>query len=97
MPTANAEAMIRSGLSPANSWSIAASSAPTSASAGSRTSSRNTLNCRSALMMSISILVYSSPAAPVGTTKSTGLRAPVVESSVRATTSTLLATSTPEM
>ena len=55
MPIANAAVMIRSGLSPAKSWSSPASSSPTSASAGSRTSSRNTVNCFSGLTISISI------------------------------------------
>ena len=57
IPTALAAPMIRSGFSPANNWAIAASSDPTSASAGSRTSSRNTWNWNSGLMISIGILV----------------------------------------
>ena len=45
VPVANDAAMMRSGLSPANSCSRPASSSPTSASAGSRTSSKNSVNC----------------------------------------------------
>ncbi len=55
MPTALAAPMMRSGFRPAKSCAIAASSAPTSASDGSRTSSMNTWNWRSGLMSSISI------------------------------------------
>ena len=51
----NDAAMIRSGLSPANSCTSPPSSSPTSASAGSRTSSRNTWNCCSGLTISIGI------------------------------------------
>ena len=89
--------MMRSGFSPANSCAIAASSEPTSASAGSRTSSMNTWNCSSGLTISIAIGRASKPAASVGTTNRQGLSLPVRASSVRATTSTLSASSTPEM
>ena len=89
--------MIRSGLRPANSWTSPPSSSPTSASRGSRTSSMKTWNCFSGLTISIGIAVYSRPAASVGTTKRHGLSFPVLASSARATTSTLAASSTPEM
>ena len=72
MPTALAAPMMRSGFSPANSWAIAASSEPTSASAGSRTSSRNTWNWFSGLTSSMSILVQVNPGVSVGTTNSAG-------------------------
>ena len=45
IPVENAAAMIRSGFSPANSCTSPPSSSPTSASAGTRTSSKNTVNC----------------------------------------------------
>ena len=54
-------------------------------------------NCSSGLTHSIGIGCASKPAASVGTTNSTGLTLPVLASSVRATTSTLSASSTPEM
>lgn len=89
--------MMRSGLSPANSCAMAASSDPTSASAGSRTSSKNSWNWFSGLTISMSILVHVMPGVSVGTTNSAGLRLPVLWSSVRPTTSTACAWSTPEM
>ncbi len=89
--------MIRSGFSPANSWTSPPSSSPTSASAGSRTSSMKTWNWFSGLTSSIGITFASKPSASVGTTKRQGLRRPVLASSVRATTSTLSASSTPEI
>ena len=55
VPQANAAPMMRSGLSPANSCSMPASSLPTSASAGSRTSSKNRVNCFSGETMPMSI------------------------------------------
>ncbi len=57
----------------------------------------NTANCCSGLTISIGIAVASKPAASVGTTNRHGLSLPVFASSVRATTSTLSASSTPEM
>ena len=57
----------------------------------------NTWNCSSGLTISIGIGRASKPSASVGTTKSTGFSLPVLASSVRATTSTLSASSTPEM
>ena len=89
--------MIRSGLRPANSCAMPASSSPTSASAGSRTSSMKTLNCFSGLTISMSIGANSKPSASVGTTNRQGLSRPVRASSARATTSTAPASSTPEM
>ena len=58
-----------------------------------------TENCCSGLTISIGIGVYSKPSASVGTTNRQGLQPlPVLSaSSVRATTSTLAASSTPEM
>ena len=89
--------MIRSGLRPANSCTRPPSSSPTSASAGSRTSSRNTWNCSSGLTISIGMGVKLSPGASVGTTNRHGLSLPVLASSVRETTSTFFDSSTPEM
>jgi len=80
--------MIRSGFSPANNWAIAASSAPTRASAGSRTSSMNTWNWLSGMVSSIGIPVKVKPGASVGTMNNAGRRLPVLVSSVRPTTST---------
>ena len=57
----------------------------------------NTWNCFSGLTISTGMWVYSSPSASVGTTNSTGFTLPVFASSVRATTSTLSASSTPEI
>jgi hypothetical protein len=96
-PVENDAAMIRSGLRPAKSWTSPPSSSPTIASAGSRTSSRNTVNCCSGLTISIGIERASKPSASVGTTNSTGFTLPVLASSARATTSTWSASSTPEM
>jgi hypothetical protein len=73
MPTALAAPMIRSGFSPANSWAIAASSDPTSASDGNRTSSRNTWNWLSGMHSSMSIFVQLRPLASVGTMNNAGL------------------------
>src|SRR6476619_7317119 len=97
MPTALAAPMIRSGFRPANNWAIAASSEPTSASDGRRTSSRKTWNWFSGLTSSISILVHVNPGVSVGTMNNAGRRLPVLASSVRPTTSTACAWSTPEM
>ena len=90
MPTDPAAAMIRSGLSPANSCASAASSSPMSASAGSRTSSRKSRNCLSGIAMSMSMAVYSKPGVSVGNANSAGLSRPVLASSVRATMSIAL-------
>ena len=68
--------MTRSGLSPANSCAMPWSGCPTSASAGSRTSSRKTRNCRSGLTISIGIGWAVSPGASVGTTNSAGRSVP---------------------
>ncbi len=57
----------------------------------------NTVNCCSGLTISMAIGWYSKPSAPVGTTNRQGFSRPVRASSVRATTSTLSASSTPEM
>ena len=54
-PVEKDAAMIRSGFRPANSCTRPASSSPTSASAGSRTSSMKTWNCCSGLTISIGI------------------------------------------
>ena len=96
-PVENDAAMIRSGLRPAKSCTRPPSSSPTRASPGSRRSSMNTENCSSGLVHSIGIALASNPSASVGTTNSTGFTLPVLASSVRATTSTLSASSTPEM
>ena len=56
-----------------------------------------TVNCSSGLTISIGIDLYSKPGESVGTTNSTGFTLPVFASSARATTSTLSASSTPEM
>jgi hypothetical protein len=78
--------MMRSGFSPAKSWTRPASSEPTSASAGTRTSSKKSANCFSHATNSVSIFLYSNES--VGTTKSAGLSLPVRASAVRATTRT---------
>ena len=100
MPTALAAPMIRSGFSPANNCAIAASSEPTSASDGSRTSSMNSWNWLSGLTSSMSIFVQLKPGVSVGTMNSAGLSdsdlAPVLDWA-RPTTSTACAWSTPEM
>ena len=56
-----------------------------------------TVNCSSGLTISIGMDLYSKPGESVGTTNSTGFTLPVLASSARATTSTLSASSTPEM
>ena len=69
----------------------------TTASAGSRTSSKNSANCFSGPVISTGIGVRSKPGASVGTTTSAGCSVPVRASWDRATTSTACASSTPEM
>src|SRR6478752_447479 len=73
MPTALAAPMIRSGFSPANNCAIAASSEPTRALDGSRTSSMNSWNWLSGLTNSMSIFVQVKPGVSVGTMNSAGL------------------------
>ncbi len=97
MPVANAATMIRSGLSPANSCSRAASSSPTSASAGSLTSSKKSWNWRSGETISIGMARYSKPGVSRGTMNRAGLSLPVRASSVRATTITESHVSTADM
>ena len=87
--------MTRSGLSPANSCAMPWSGWPTSASAGSRTSSRKTWNCLSGLTISIGIRCAVSPGASVGTTNSAGRSVPLPLSASLPTTSSASAWSTP--
>ena len=94
-PSEYAAAITRSGFSPANSCAMPWSGCPTSASAGSRTSSRNSWNCLSGLMISIGIRCAVSPGASVGTTNSAGRSVPLPESASLPTTSTASAWSTP--
>jgi len=70
---------------------------PISPAAGTRTSSRNSWNWFSGETISISIFLYSSPGASVGTRNSAGLSLPSRESAVRATTRMWSHSSTPEM
>ena len=55
VPQAKEAPMMRSGLSPAKSWSMPASSLPISVSAGSRTSSKKSVNCFSGDVIPMSI------------------------------------------
>ncbi len=75
---------------------------PTSRSAGTSTSSKNSWNCFSGIVTSTGIGVRSRPGASVSTTKSdslarSGLDTSVSSVPVRATTSIVGASSTPEM
>lgn len=98
MPLEMQAAVIRSGLSPANTWRRPLPSSPISASGPTRTSSKNTVNWCSGCCSAAGIVCQVSPSVSVGTTNSdSGWRPFGPASGARVTTRTASASSMPEV
>ena len=97
MPTHRAAPVIRSGFSPWNTWRKPSPSVPTSRSAGTRTLSKNSVNCLSGIGTSTGSCCAVSPGASVSTRNSDICAVPLTEVPVRVTTRIASACSTPEM
>ena len=98
MPLLIAAAQTRSGFSPAKRWRMPSPSRPTMASAGTRTSSKNSVNCVSGTCNAVSIGVRVRPSASAGTMNSESRPRPRSSASpLRATTMMESTSSTAEV
>ena len=98
MPLAMAAVMMRSGLSPTNTWRRPSPSVPRRRSAGTSTLSKNKVNCFSGATISTGMSVLSRPGLSRSTMNSDSRPRPVSSSTpVRVTTSTASDSSAPEM
>ncbi len=97
MPTQVAAPVMRSGLSPWNTWRKPWPAPPTSASGPSGTSSKCSVNCFSGSIRFTGSTLACNPGASVGTMNRDSSASPRWSVPVRATTSSASASSTPEM